>query len=78
MGQELCQILKFRFCQNLDEKFVRQNQNFASQNHDFDLEFGVSDLGIHFQNLNPKSVSPIPLESCSETQKFEISDVENP
>ena len=26
----------------------------------------------------PKSISLIPLESCFETQKFEISDVENP
>ena len=27
---------------------------------------------------NPKSDSPIPVESCFETSKFEFSDVENP
>ena len=79
----LCQNLKFRFFKIwIPQKYeigtsqLRKNTKSAPQNLklDCDLEFSIQKS--IFQN--PKLISPIPLESCCETQKFEISDVENP
>ena len=41
MGQEFCQVFKFRFFLNFVSKIVRQNQNLVHKNHDFDIEFMI-------------------------------------
>ena len=67
---------KHAYKKNQALKKLRKNAKSAPQNLklDCDLEFSIQKSIFE----NPKSISPIPLESCFEAQKFEISDVENP
>ena len=75
MGQEICQILRFRFFSNFVPKIVRQNQNLMHQNHDFDIEFMILVPKIIFPTA--QILFPIPPESQFGTIKFDISDLKN-
>ena len=70
------QILATKFWKKIVSKIVRQNQNLNLQNHDFDIEFGVWVLKIHFEKS--KIVFLIPLETHFETIKFEFSVIDLP
>ena len=66
----------FRENEKLAPHIIEKIAKSAPQNLklDRDLEFSIQKSILQ----NPKSIAPIPLESCFETFKFEISDVENP